>query len=80
MLYNVVPESGHLEKEYQDKSTGLGKLREYKRNPYWTSITAFYNDEIIGSVMAWKETDENIGTIENVFAKPNWRKRGLQVI
>jgi ribosomal protein S18 acetylase RimI-like enzyme len=27
--------------------------------------------------MAWKETDENIGTIENVFVKPNWRKRGF---
>ncbi len=27
--------------------------------------------------MAWKEADENIGTIENVFVKPDWRKRGL---
>ncbi|WP_249871787.1 GNAT family N-acetyltransferase [Oceanobacillus saliphilus] len=62
---------------WPENPTGLGKLRVYKSNRYWTSITAFYNDEIIGSVMAWKETDENIGTIENVFVKPNWRNRRL---
>lgn len=62
---------------WPENPTGLERLREYKRNPLWKSITAFYNDEIIGSVMAWKEIDEEIGTIENVFVKPNWRKRGL---
>lgn len=62
---------------WPENPTGLEKLREYKSNPYWTSITAFYNDEIIGSVMAWKESDENIGIIENVFVKPDWRSRGL---
>lgn len=68
----------HAENEiWPEDPTGLRKLREYKSNPYWISITAFYNDEIIGSVMAWKEIDENIGTIENVFVKPEWRNRGL---
>ncbi|WP_042472620.1 GNAT family N-acetyltransferase [Bacillus ndiopicus] len=62
---------------WPENPTGLGKLHEYKRNPYWTSITAFYNDEIIGSVMAWKEQDQNIGIIENVFVKPDWRGHGL---
>ncbi|MDX8046192.1 GNAT family N-acetyltransferase [Gracilibacillus sp. S3-1-1] len=62
---------------WSETPTGIEKLREYKSNPYWTSVTAFYNDEIIGSTMAWKEADENIGTIENVFVKPDWRKCGL---
>lgn len=62
---------------WSENPTGIEKLREFKSNPYWTSITAFYNTEIIGSVMAWKESDENIGTIENVFVKPDWRNRGL---
>lgn len=62
---------------WPDNPTGLERLREYKRNPFWKSITAFYNDEVIGSVMAWKETNEDVGTIENVFVKPDWRKRGL---
>ncbi|WP_194287361.1 GNAT family N-acetyltransferase [Gracilibacillus oryzae] len=62
---------------WPENPTGLERLREYKSKPYWTSITAFHNEEIIGSVMAWKETDESIGTIENVFVKPDWRKRGL---
>jgi predicted GNAT family acetyltransferase len=62
---------------WPENPTALGKLRVYKSNPYWKAITIFYNDEIIGSVMAWTEIDENIGTIENVFVKPDWRNRGL---
>ncbi|QTD42998.1 N-acetyltransferase [Sporosarcina sp. Te-1] len=57
--------------------TSLGKLHGYKKQPNWTAITAFYNDEIIGSVLAWQETDTNIGTIEDIFVTPDWRKRGI---
>ncbi|MBB4826002.1 ribosomal protein S18 acetylase RimI-like enzyme [Sporosarcina luteola] len=62
---------------WPENPTGLGKLQEFKRHPHWTSITAFAKEEIVGSVMAWKETDENKGVIENVFVKPNWRNHGL---
>ncbi len=53
------------------------QLRKYKSNPNWTSITAFHNNEVVGSVMAWIDIDDNKGIIENVFVKPEWRKQGL---
>ena len=62
---------------WPDDPNNLDKLLEYKSNPYWKAITAFYNNEIIGSIMVWKEKDENIGTIENVFVSPTWRNHGL---
>lgn len=60
-----------------DDPTSLEKLLEYKSNPFWKAVTAFYNGEIVGSIMAWKEKKEDIGIIENVFVKPGWRKLGL---
>ncbi|MBT2214923.1 GNAT family N-acetyltransferase [Virgibacillus dakarensis] len=63
---------------WPDDPTGVEKLREYKNNPFWKAITAFYNDKmIIGSILVWKVKNENIGTIEDVFVKPYWRRHGL---
>ncbi|GEN85984.1 GNAT family N-acetyltransferase [Oceanobacillus sojae] len=75
-----VEELAYLQAEqgiWPDEPTNLEKLPAYKSNPFWKAITAFYNGEIIGSIMAWKEKQEDIGTIENVFVKPHWRKYGL---
>ncbi|WP_368901991.1 GNAT family N-acetyltransferase [Oceanobacillus oncorhynchi] len=65
------------QKIWPDDPTSIEKLLEYKSKPFWKAVTAFYNDEIIGSIMVWKEIQEDIGTIENVFVKPRWRNHGI---
>ncbi len=54
--------------------------------PYWrtgTALLACAGDELVGSVLAyWLEGEDQprrdcIGTVENVFVSPAWRRRGL---
>jgi hypothetical protein len=46
---------------------GIEKLRQYKRNPLWTAITAFTNgDEIVGSLMAWHGARDAGGNIRSL--------------
>ncbi|WP_407676491.1 GNAT family N-acetyltransferase [Perspicuibacillus lycopersici] len=60
---------------WPEATLGLRRLHEYKANEWWSAITVRMNDELIGSAMAWKE--EEIGIIEDVFVRSNWRKRGI---
>ncbi|MCA1294343.1 GNAT family N-acetyltransferase [Paenibacillus sp. alder61] len=76
-------ESAREEREYlqieaeiwPDTPLGLERLREYKGKDLWTSLVIRQEDRIVAGLMAWREGDE--GTIEDVFVREPWRKRGL---
>jgi hypothetical protein len=51
---------------WPDAPLSLSRLREAKSNTQWRTFTAFVNNEIIGSVMIWKE-DGNAGVTEDIF-------------
>lgn len=71
-------EKEYLEVEaeiWPDAVLGINRLREYKNHKYWTSITIRENGAIIASTMAWKE--DEIGVIEEVFVRKQWRKQGI---
>ncbi|MBB6453541.1 ribosomal protein S18 acetylase RimI-like enzyme [Salirhabdus euzebyi] len=52
------------------------RLKEYKSYPLWTAITAFKNNDIVGSVMAWKE-QEGEGVLEDLFVREANRGKGI---
>ncbi|MBS4174424.1 GNAT family N-acetyltransferase [Bacillus sp. FJAT-49736] len=62
---------------WPENPLGLERLQQFKSNPNWTAITAFHNGEIAGSIMAWEESGEKVGVIEDVFVKETHRKKGL---
>ncbi|MFC5466045.1 GNAT family N-acetyltransferase [Lederbergia graminis] len=64
---------------WPDASLGLKRLKEYKENALWTSIIVKENGIILGSVMVWKENEDNndIGVIEDLFVREQWRKQGI---
>lgn len=55
---------------------GVENLRDLKKVPLWTAITAFRKQEIVGSLMAWKGKG-NIGYTEEIFVLPSWRKQKI---
>lgn len=75
--------SSEEEKEYleveaeiwPDTALGLNRLHEYKSKNLWTAITVREKDILVGSAMAWQE--EEMGVIEDVFVRSNWRKQGI---
>ncbi|MBY0121673.1 GNAT family N-acetyltransferase [Bacillus sp. S/N-304-OC-R1] len=86
-LFHWNMESPNEEQEYlkveaeiwPEAALGLNRLREYKSNEFWTSINVRENGTIVGNAMAWKELegDNEIGIIEDVFVRENWRKQGI---
>lgn len=71
-------EKQYLEVEreiWPDAALGLNRLHEYKANPSWTAIPVLENGSIIASAMAWRE--EDMGVIEDVFVRENWRRKGI---
>ena len=71
-------EKEYLEVEaeiWPDAVLGINRLREYKNNKCWTSITVRGNGAIIASAMAWQE--DEMGVIEDVFVRKQWRKQGI---
>lgn len=76
-------ESAREEREYlqieaeiwPDTPLGPERLKEYKEKDLWTSLVIRQEDRIVAGLMAWREGDE--GTIEDVFVREPWRKRGL---
>ncbi|MFC7394353.1 GNAT family N-acetyltransferase [Scopulibacillus cellulosilyticus] len=52
------------------------KLVWFKSRPNWHTFTAFYQGNIIGSVMTW-ELGENISMTEQMFILPHWRQKGI---
>lgn len=61
-------------------------LQYLLRSPMWavgTTLTAFAGDSIVGSLLAyWNEaenrrTGERVGSTEEVFVVPGWRRRGI---
>ncbi|MGE8204870.1 GNAT family N-acetyltransferase [Heyndrickxia sp. NPDC080065] len=55
---------------------GINRLRELKQSPLWTAITAFYKEEIVGSVIAWQD-EPNVGITEEVSVREKWRNQGI---
>ncbi|MFS0862336.1 GNAT family N-acetyltransferase [Fredinandcohnia sp. 179-A 10B2 NHS] len=71
-------ENQYLETEciiWPDAALGLNRLREYKNNPNWMALPVRKDGEIIACAMAWQE--EELGVIEDVFVKTEWRKQGI---
>lgn len=71
-------EKEYLEVEaeiWPDAVLGINRLREYKNNKFWTSITIRDKGTIIASAMAWQE--DEMGVIEEVFVRKHWRKQGI---
>jgi ribosomal protein S18 acetylase RimI-like enzyme len=71
-------EKQYLEAEseiWPDAALGQDRLREYKNNESWIAIPVRSDNVIIASTMAWKE--DEIGVIEDVFVKNEWRKQGI---
>ncbi|MFJ5772099.1 GNAT family N-acetyltransferase [Psychrobacillus sp. NPDC093180] len=60
---------------WPDAVLGLNRLREYKNNKSWTTITVRENGTILPSAMVWQE--DEIGMIEEVFVRKQWRKKGI---
>jgi ribosomal protein S18 acetylase RimI-like enzyme len=78
MMSSLEEENEYLAVEgeiWPDAALGLKRLREYKNNKFWTSITVRENGPIIASAMAWEE--DETGIIEDVFVKKQWRKKGI---
>lgn len=77
-MSRIEEEKEYLEVEaeiWPDAELGINRLREYKNNKFWTSITIRDNGDIIGSAMAWQE--DEMGVIEDVFVRKQWRKQGI---
>jgi ribosomal protein S18 acetylase RimI-like enzyme len=69
--------------DFPESEAGLMAILEA---PYWktgTALLACAGDELVGSVLAYwlEEADQpggdRVGTVENVFVSPAWRRRGL---
>jgi ribosomal protein S18 acetylase RimI-like enzyme len=69
--------------DFPESEAGLMAILEA---PYWktgTALLARAGDELVGSVLAYwlEEADQprgdGVGTVENVFVSPSWRRRGL---
>lgn len=78
-MESIEEEKEYLEAEceiWPDTALGLKRLREYKANKNWIAIPVRdHSNVIIASTMAWQE--EEMGVIEDVFVKEQWRKQGI---
>ncbi len=78
-MKNIEEEKEYLKAEceiWPDTALGLKRLKEYKANKDWIAILVRDNNNvIIASTMAWQE--EEMGVIEDVFVKEQWRKQGI---
>ena len=54
----------------------LNLLKWYSGGPEWDTFTAFSGNEVIGSSMTWRITEERSAT-ENIFVIPEWRRKGV---
>ncbi|MCC6442038.1 MAG: hypothetical protein IT210_01135 [Armatimonadetes bacterium] len=64
--------------------TSLAELRFFLASPLWAggaSLTAFDGENVVGSVMAYWDSQENertglkTGYTEEIFVLPGWRKK-----
>jgi ribosomal protein S18 acetylase RimI-like enzyme len=70
---------------FPEKPWNVEGLEHFMKSDMWisgTTITAFMNGEIVGSVMLyWKpeegEQGEKQGFTEHIFVMPPWRKKGV---
>lgn len=77
-MSSLEEEKEYLEIEseiWPDAVLGLNRLREYKNNKSWATITVRENGTILASAMVWQE--DEIGVIEEVFVRKQWRKKGI---
>ena len=78
MMETAQEESDYLEMDaevWPDTPLGLNRLVEYKQKPLWKAIAVREQNTNVGSLMVWK--DEDKGSIEDVFVRSPWRKRGV---
>lgn len=73
-------EEQYLEAEAKGDLNGapwsLNHLKWTKGGGEWTAFTAFYENEVAGSVMTWSLGEER-GATENIFVLPEWRRKGV---
>lgn len=70
---------------FADEGKRLEALQHFMQSPMWqggTTITAFEDDRVVGSVMAFFDPDaernpDRAGSSEYVFVRPEWRRRGI---
>ena len=70
---------------FANESKPLERLQHFMGWSAWapgTTFTAFVDDRVVASVMAYYEPDfeqneERVGYTEYVFVRPGWRRRGL---
>lgn len=78
-MLTVEEEKQYLEIEseiWPDKPLGLQRLRVNKKNQLWKSMIVREGETIVGCVMVWKDQDD-MGVIEELFVRKNWRNRGI---
>jgi GNAT superfamily N-acetyltransferase len=62
---------------WPESRLGYERLDGYKTNPLWTVFQIREEGTLAASLMAWKDADEEIGVLEDLFVRKPWRGQGL---